>query len=50
MKKKTKQIVPRDYHQLSVIKGESNCRPKVVKSKKLYTRKQKHKGGKVWDQ
>lgn len=33
----------RDWNILLIIKREINCRPKVVKNKKRYTRKKKHK-------
>ena len=37
------KIKKRDYNILGIAKREINCRPKVVKSKKLYSRKIKHK-------
>ena len=46
MSKKKKQngkSVSRDYNILLIAKREINCRPKVVKSKKIYSRKTKHK-------
>ena len=33
----------RDFNILAIYKKEINCRPKVVKNKKKYTRKIKHK-------
>jgi len=33
----------RDKNILAIYKREINCRPKVVKNKKLYSRKIKHK-------
>ena len=33
----------RDFNILAIYKREINCRPKVVKSKKVYSRKIKHK-------
>lgn len=34
----------RDFHKLAIIKGEVRGHTSVVKSKKGYTRKAKHKG------
>jgi len=33
----------RDFNILKIYQREINCRPKVVKNKKKYTRKVKHK-------
>jgi len=33
----------RDLNILAIYKKEINCRPKVIKNKKVYSRKVKHK-------
>ena len=38
-KRKNKKIKQRDFNILLIIKGEINCRPKKIKSKKIYNRK-----------
>ena len=38
-KKKHKKAKKRDFNLLLIAKREINCRPKVIKSKKVYNRK-----------
>ena len=38
-KKKRRKAKKRDFNILLIARGEINCRPKVIKSKKIYSRK-----------
>jgi len=42
------KIKKRDWAIVGIAKGEINARPKVVKNKKAYTRKIKHKNRAEW--
>ena len=37
------RIKKRDWNILRIAKGEINAKPKVIKNKKIYSRKIKHK-------
>jgi hypothetical protein len=42
------KIKKRDWNIVGIAKGEINAKPKVVKSKKAYSRKIKHKNKVEW--
>jgi len=41
--KKQKYPKPRDWHKLAILRGEAKGTTTAVPSKKLYSRKKKHK-------